>query len=115
MVCSSWLAVFVRKEDREEKASQVCKTATRLFCAVLLTFASRQHRSQLLDRVDRLERLLAKTLEEKTGASLPREPSSGPSESATDTSLTREDDFNNEAHDVSTPSSSLCRLATRIF
>lgn len=66
---------------------------------------NRQHRSQLLDRVDRLERLLAKTLEEKTGASLPREPSSGPSESATDTSLTREDDFNNEAHDVSTPSS----------
>ncbi|XP_014558859.1 hypothetical protein COCVIDRAFT_35910 [Bipolaris victoriae FI3] len=67
--------------------------------------SNKQHRSQLLDRVDRLERLLAKTLQEKTGASLPREPSSGPSESATDTSLTRENDFNNEARDISTPSS----------
>ncbi|EUC46996.1 hypothetical protein COCMIDRAFT_91352 [Bipolaris oryzae ATCC 44560] len=67
--------------------------------------SNRQHRSQLLDRVDRLERLLAKTLEEQAGASQPREPSSAPSESATDTSLPREDDFNNEARDISTPSS----------
>ncbi|KAJ6197855.1 fungal-specific transcription factor domain-containing protein [Bipolaris maydis] len=64
-----------------------------------------QHRSHLLDRVDRLERLLANALAEKTGTSLPRETSIGPSESATDTSLTREDDFNNEAPDISTPSS----------
>lgn len=75
-----------------------------LYCFAHFSF-SKQHRSQLLDRVDRLERLLAKTLEQKTGESLPRELSSGLSDSATDTSPTREDDCNDEAPGISTPSS----------
>lgn len=106
LVCSSWIAVFVRKAGCQEKALHVCPRKEPFsFCTVALTVVSKQHRNQLLDRVDRLERLLAKTLEEKTGASLQRDPSSDTSDSTPDVSLTREDDLNDEARDISTPSS----------
>ncbi|USP75662.1 hypothetical protein yc1106_02936 [Curvularia clavata] len=60
------------------------------------------YEKKLLDRVDRLERLLAKTLEQKTSTSLPHDNLSDPSDSTTEN---REDDGSDEVRDISTPSS----------